>query len=167
MEAIMILIVEDTQLVARVLTAQIGREIPDALVSCVADGENAFKALTGEEYEEFDPPSNSVNKREKTPFVAAIWDNTFPVKKGSPAEKDTGLRTVEALKTSEKVDKGILTRFISHSSDDPEHLIKSKNYVRVFEKPMSKSQIKEVGLMYQQWCGPNNQERKRSKSANT
>jgi len=144
-EDMVLLIVEDNRVVARSLSTQCERHIPGAKVSCVADGENAYKALTGQEYEEWNPASNTTSLRGPAKFTVVIWDNTLPKKQGGKAEEDVGLETVKALSTSEKIDKEVLSRFISHSSDGPNRFQESGLFCRVYEKPIRVNQIKELG----------------------
>src|SRR5579872_2562130 len=126
MAAHMILIVEDNASIALSLSMQILREIPDIAVSVVSDSENAIKALTGEPYREYNPLLRSFEDRTPASFVAAIWDNNFPQSEESEGScDDVGLRTIEALKASKKVNETVLSHFFSHSSDKQLPLINS------------------------------------------
>lgn len=149
----MLLIVEDSRATARTLKHQCEQHIPEAQISCVADGENAFKALTGQEYEEWNLAANTTGSRSPSKFTAVIWDNTFPKKGGGRAEEDVGLDTVKALATSDKVDKEVLGRFVSHSSDSPDRFRESGLFCKVYEKPMRLTQIKELGELFAGWKG--------------
>ena len=116
MAAHTILIVEDNASIALSLSAQILRELPDIAVSVVSDSENAIKALTGEPYREYDPLLRSATERGPASFVAAIWDNNFPESEDSEgSSEDVGLKTIEALKASNKVNETVLSHFFSHS----------------------------------------------------
>lgn len=147
----MILVVEDNFIVAKTFGGLIRKHIPDAEVSHVVDGENAFKALTYQDYDEFDPVSKTVHPRNRTKFVAVTWDNTMPLKWGEREQADVGLRTIEALRVSKLVDKAILGRFFSCSGDAPQPFIDSDYFVRVYSKPVRVHQIQELGNLFVEW----------------
>ncbi|GEM_PF-6636583 len=147
----MILIVEDSQFMARTLQAQFAKYVPEAEVVFVADGEDAVKALTKEEFEAYDPKTAQVKRRGSCDFTAVIWDNHLPEILGDVAKSNVGLRTVEALQLCRKVDRAVLSHFISHSGDDSAPFIESGRFVRVYKKPMTVSQVQEVGELFNKW----------------
>jgi len=147
----MILVVEDSVSTARLLAAQIRKYIPDAEVSNVADGDNAFRALTGQRYWEFHPATNSVTQRMPALFTAVIWDNQVPERWGETAGADVGIQTIEALRQDSRVPLSLLDHFISHSGDTHRNFEETGYFARVYPKNITVAQLKELGQLFLEW----------------
>ncbi|HSX25841.1 MAG TPA: hypothetical protein VLE89_02395 [Chlamydiales bacterium] len=140
-----ILYIEDDRPSAKLIQRIFAKEFSYLQLIIVSNGESARNALIGEEYLEWDPNSDISVKHKKTTFKAAIWDNQFPDREGSPPSVDMGLNLARELALSNKVSETVLSHFAMSSADEGQQKFQSCGlFSYVLPKPVNLQTLREM-----------------------